>query len=422
MYSDFKPEKLEEYLPYFIDGIEDILLSWCTREATASLMQKRKLSEDNMVNVIGIRILSYTFDIIEQTESLKFCPYAAQLVEYFDNHGIQINELFLLYMDLSSVVREYLFKFIESSQSDTQLVLEDFSTIFEYNLSDVLNIYFTLQLSKITQEKKNVLKERKLLEDYKKIVDTINGIVVTDKDGFITFVNEKFCQYSGYRKEALIHRTFSRIRHPENPKELYEKMWGDIKNKELFRGIVKNRHKDGSDYYVDSTIAPIFDADDNVSNYIALQRDITKEIKQEKELETLRNQEENSRLSTIQNLKIDEFLDLIPVASFIISEEGTIIKYNELLLSHFDPFDANKFHEQLLNSTLNFEKLLTKISQKAFEKYPKIWLDIYNDVYSQSPLIIKFNDLGSINNFELKIKKIEDTPIKALVCLESIKN
>ncbi|HIC44195.1 MAG TPA: hypothetical protein EYO73_07865, partial [Sulfurimonas sp.] len=192
MEEEINFKELEVFLPYFIDGIEEILNAWCQKKSTAYLMQERGLDNDEMINIIGIRVLSYTFDIIEQTENLKYCPYAEQLVEYFDAHDVLINEVFLMYMDLSSVVREYLFKHIPSAERHYAAV-QNFSLIFEHNLSDVLDIYFNLQLEKIQKEQKNVLQEKKLLEQYKSIVDLTNGVVVCDKDGFISYVNEKFC-------------------------------------------------------------------------------------------------------------------------------------------------------------------------------------------------------------------------------------
>lgn len=417
MYNDFKPEKLQEFLPYFIEGIEDILHTWCTREATATLMKQRSLSKDEMVNVVGIRILSYTFDIIEQTESLKYCPYAEQLVTFFDNHQIKINELFLIYMDLSAVVREYLFTQITSTQKEMQSILEDFSIIFEYNLSDVLNIYFNLQLQKIKTEKENVLKERKLLEDYKKIVDTINGVVITDQDGFITFVNDKFCEYSGYRREALLYRTLQPIKDPDNDSSFYKKMWHTLKAKKSFQSIIKNRKKDKTPFYVDSTISPLLDKDGNITHYISLQRDITKEIKQEEQLKQLRAEEENLRLEKVENKKLYEFIHVLPIATFILNEKNCITHYNDSFVSIFDPFSASSWLEKLEKKELLLEDILSPESKEMFKNYPVNYSLLYNEIYADTPLIIEC--ISDYNNATYKLNISSLNAKDSIVCLET---
>lgn len=418
MYNDFKPEKLQEFLPYFIEGIEDILLSWCSREATASLMKKRALSEDEMVNIVGIRILSYTFDIIEQTESLQHCPYAEQLVTFFDDHKIKINELFLIYMDLSAVVREYLFTQIASTQKEMQSILEDFSIIFEYNLSDVLSIYFNLQLQKIEREKENVLKERKLLEDYKKIVDTINGVIITDKDGFITFVNDKFCEYSGYRREALLYRTLQPLRDPDNPTSFYKKMWATLKAKKSFHSIIKNRKKDKTPFYVDSTISPLLDKDGNITHYISLQRDITKEIEQEEQLQKLRAEEENTRLTHIENKKLYEFIHTLPIPTIILNEFNIISHYNDQFLSIFDPFTNSSILEKLTQQKLLLQDILNQESKQRFQIYPAKWPILYESIYDKNPLIIECKNNYNESSYQLKVSSLNKRD--AIVCLEHI--
>ncbi len=82
----------------------------------------------------------------------------------------------------------------------------------------------------------------------------------TDLQGTIVQVNEAFCSISGYSREELIGSPHNIIRHPDMPKELFQKLWSDIKNGEVFRAVIKNRKKDGSHYWVNATIMPVFQA------------------------------------------------------------------------------------------------------------------------------------------------------------------
>ena len=96
-----------------------------------------------------------------------------------------------------------------------------------------------------------------LLEQYKEALDKTAIVPKTDINGIITYVNEKFCKISGYSKEELIGKPHNIIRHPDMPKSLFKKMWDTILSKKIFKGVIKNKKKDGSFYYVDSTIIPI---------------------------------------------------------------------------------------------------------------------------------------------------------------------
>jgi len=129
---------------------------------------------------------------------------------------------------------------------------------------------------------KNILEERKktelfnLYSSYKKAVD-LNAIVSkTDPDGVITYVNEAFLQISGYKKEELIGQPHSIIRHSEMQSAIFKELWETIQvDKKPWYGEVRNKKKDGSSYYVKTTINPILDADNNVIEYIAIRSDIT---------------------------------------------------------------------------------------------------------------------------------------------------
>ena len=128
-----------------------------------------------------------------------------------------------------------------------------------------------------------VLCKQKLLDEYKDVVDESTIVSKTNPKGIITFVNDKFCNISGYTKEELIGKNHNIIRHPDMPSEAFKDMWQTIKSKKPWSGVVKNLKKDGSYYYVQSTINPIVDYTGNIVEYIAIRTDITKleEIKLE---------------------------------------------------------------------------------------------------------------------------------------------
>jgi PAS domain S-box-containing protein len=131
-----------------------------------------------------------------------------------------------------------------------------------------------------------------LLEQYKEAIENSNIVSKTDTAGFITFVNDEFCKISGYSKEELIGKNHNIVRHPDIPESNFKLLWDTINAKKTFKSTVKNRAKDGSDFYLNTTITPILDADGEIEEFIAIRYDVTKEIelkhalqKQEIELE-----------------------------------------------------------------------------------------------------------------------------------------
>lgn len=94
----------------------------------------------------------------------------------------------------------------------------------------------------------------------------------TDLQGVITYANRKFCEISGYSKEELIGKKHSLIRHPDMPKEAFEKMWETIQSGQIWHGLVKNLRKDGQFYWVETEILPSKDKDGNITGYAAARR------------------------------------------------------------------------------------------------------------------------------------------------------
>lgn len=93
--------------------------------------------------------------------------------------------------------------------------------------------------------------------------------------GDILSVNEKFIEVSKYAKDELIGRPHNTTRHPDMPKEVFKEMWATIGRGKMFRGIVKNRAKDGTPYYVDAVIAPILGENGKPKKYLGVRYDIT---------------------------------------------------------------------------------------------------------------------------------------------------
>ena len=107
------------------------------------------------------------------------------------------------------------------------------------------------------------------------IMNLTSIVSEADKKGDILSINEKFMEVSKYSKDELIGRPHNTTRHPDMPKETFKQLWSTIGRGDIFRGIIKNRAKDGTPYYVDAVVAPILGENGKPMKYLGVRYDIT---------------------------------------------------------------------------------------------------------------------------------------------------
>ena len=107
------------------------------------------------------------------------------------------------------------------------------------------------------------------------IMNLTSIVSEADKKGDIVSINEKFIEVSKYSRNELVGHPHSTTRHPDMPKETFKQMWSTIGRGDMFRGVIKNRAKDGTPYYVDAVVAPILGDNGKPMKYLGVRYDIT---------------------------------------------------------------------------------------------------------------------------------------------------
>ena len=192
-----------------------------------------------------------------------------------------------------------------------------------------------------------------MLKQYKEAIEKSNIISKTDTDGIITFVNDEFCKISGYSKDELLGKNHNIVRHPDVPSSKFKLLWDTINAKEIYKGTVKNLAKDGSTFYVNTTVIPILDENGGIEEFIAIRYDVTKEVfykhslqKKEKELEELNASLERRVEEKTKELKeLNETLELRVQDEISKNEEKQRVMFWQSRLASLGEMLANIAHQ-----------------------------------------------------------------------------
>lgn len=231
-------------------------------------------------------------------------------------------------------------------KGDLEFVIKKEGSEEHHKVIDAFN-----QMTRYIKESQITLKQQLLqIENLQSSLDNSSIVAITDKDGTITYVNKKFCDISKYSKEELIGQNHCILKSGFHNAEFYQNIWKTISSGKIWQGDIKNKAKDGTFYWVRTTITPFIGKDGKPAQYIAVRTDVTELYAQK---DTIESQFQELKKTDGQK---DEFISMI--SHELKSPIFPIIGYCDLLREPELSKNFNILHFEALDEiTSNAERL-----------------------------------------------------------------
>lgn len=299
-----------------------------------------------------------------------------------------INDFKLIINLINVGIKKFISKPVDPMELET-VILEVVTSIRNRQLKENEKLEVeehNRHLKQREKENKAILEAKvKELEEFSHALDTSAIVMKTNREGVITYVNEEFCNVSGYTEDELIGKNNNLLRNSKRSSSFYKKLWNTITNKKSYKTLFENIAKDGSSYYVETVINPILDIKGEIVEFIAVSHDMTQLMNS---LETAKNAQKSKEeffinishemktpLNSIlgfssllqKRLKDDEKASLMLNT---IQETGNDLK--NLIESIIDmrKIQDRSFvlKELMFNPKIEIQRCLNKFMNKAYEK------------------------------------------------------
>jgi len=245
-------------------------------------------------------------------------------------------------------------------------------------------------------------------ERYLDIINKVAIVTKTDIHGDIIYVNDMFCEISGYSRDELIGTNQRIVRHPEMGTPVFDDLWNTLRAKNIWRGKMKNKAKDGSTYVVNAHIFPVFnESGESVIEYMAVRFLITEEENKkrkfhQKVISNIQGQRKKEQELNDTIKKLEEQLEVANYSSILLLRETLSLEKQKTL----------KAKSQILHYENKLKYENTR-NHKAFEETQKRLINMANDnkkyktLFSKSKKTLSSLELEMISKHQ-EIKRINE--------------
>lgn len=257
----------------------------------------------------------------------------------------------------------------------------------------------------VSVQAKNIDFKTAMLESYRNAIYDVALVSLTDTDGVIKEVNDKFCEAMEFSKEQIIGKKHNIFRHPNTPLQTYEKMWSTILSKKTWHGLLVNQTKSMRAVYHYTTIVPILDESGKIYEFLSVKQDLTAfQLENQKKLK--------DSVAKSAYLKRDEILKQIPFSAVIFDKDSKVLHFNSEFEELVEQMEDSSYYSALLSGNFSLDDSLHLEGLVSLKDTAFIDSVCENNA--------SFNIEGLINlvdgktNLYVKIKKLDENAYIAL--------
>lgn len=234
---------------------------------------------------------------------------------------------------------------------------------------------YLLNLVRDISERRKSESELRLLWAALNSSDT--GIMITDQDRKITFVNPSYCNQTGFTEQELLGQLPTILASGQHNSQFYEEMDRSFAQKKMWKGRLINKKKDGQEFIDDTIISPITNLHGEITHYVALKHDATFEVKQEQEM---LHKEKLASLGTLAGGIAHDFNNILQI----------ILSYNELIETKVnETIDIKHYNETISSTCARGNKLVRSLLDFSREKSSELRPHDFKTIVATALTLIK---------------------------------
>lgn len=362
-------QETQQSIHVLMDMRESIITSWLEHVDIILLLKKYGIDgwyyKEHYAYLMYDRLIQY---LIGNEKPHSFAAIHI-MIDYFHNRDFTPPDMYTFF----KIYRQCILK-IFNIQISLSPLYEKVQNFLDQEYIEALD-YFNQSIFGKRNDYKGQLA---LFWQYQKMIDKSAIVSKGDLRGVITYINQQFCDISGYKPEELLGKPHSIVRHPDTPDEVFKELWETIQSKKIFKATIKNRKKNGEAYYVDSTIVPILDENNDIIQYISMRYDVTKLV------EAIEVADKAKRIR-------DEFL--ANMSHEIRTPLNGIIGFVEILLKQNNDKRSNHFLEIIHSSAQMLLRIVNDVLELSKLQSGKFQIELlpFNPIEEVGAVISLFN-------------------------------